>query len=181
MNRYWVIAWAALFVGCEGPALPHQPPKAEATIAEDAKPAATVADSAQPSATQAVEASRPPKTSIQFTHPITADELKDVFVKAFEAGDTEALDKLFYWGDSTPDQRKLTRRLYDRAGVSKVVQAEIETMPDSEPGAFEDYTIKSRQQLVVEHESPTSSITESWPFGEVDGKYYLGAWFLEED
>jgi hypothetical protein len=91
------------------------------------------------------------------------------------------LDKLFYWGESTPDHRKITRSLYDRAGVAKVVQADIETMPDGESGTYEDYTIKSRQQLVVEHESEISSITESWPIGEVNGKYYVGAWFPAGD
>lgn len=118
---------------------------------------------------------------MEFTHPKTADELKNIFVKAFEAGDTEALDKLFYWGDSTPDHRKITRGIYDRAGVAKVVLADIESIPDGEPGAYEDYTIKSREQLVVEHESETSSITESWPIGEVEGKYYVGAWFPADD
>jgi hypothetical protein len=114
-----------------------------------------------------------------FRHPTTAEELKDAFTNAFNAGDKETLVKIIYWGDSDPAQNKRTQTdLIDIAGIVRLIRVDLKARPDNAP--IRDYTINSGTLLEIEYEGERSNVTISWPVGEIEGKYYLGAWSAEE-
>jgi hypothetical protein len=109
----------------------------------------------------------------EFQHPTSADELKATFIQAFDAGDKETLEQLFFWGDLAPDGREATHSSMTKdAGVARIVRVDLESRPEP----VEDYTISSTTLFEIEYESRAASITISWPFAEVDGKFYFGAW-----
>lgn len=123
---------------------------------------------AQPSSPEVGDAS-------VFQHPTSADELKAVFIKAFDAGDKDTIEKLIFWGESTPEQRELTQSyIIDKAGIAKIVRVDLETLPENEP--VEDYTISTTTRFEIEYENETLNHTLDWPFAAIDGKYYFGAW-----
>ena len=46
--------------------------------------------------TPATDKPTKPQNKIDFTHPTTAEELKQTYLEAFNAGDTEAIEKMIY-------------------------------------------------------------------------------------
>ncbi len=117
-------------------------------------------------------------TRIDFTHPTTADELKETFTAAFNAGDTVAIEKMIYWGASTPKDKSITQSyIVTSAGKKRVLS--LQTRDVGEKYYIETrerFTIEGPQMLEIEHGDDSGSETFSWPFGEIEGKFYLGAW-----
>jgi hypothetical protein len=111
-----------------------------------------------------------------FQHPTSVDELRAAFIRAFDAGDKETLEKLILWGESTPEHRELTRMyIVDKAGVAKTVRVDLETLPEGE--LMEDFTISSSTLFEIEYGNETSNNTLRWPYAAIDGKFYFGAWY----
>lgn len=107
-------------------------------------------------------------------HPSTVKELKAAYTKAFDAGDKAALEELIYWGELTPEQRDVTRmHLVDGAGKSRIVQIDLETLPEGE--LMEDYTFSSATLFRIEFENEATNRAFRWPFMAIEGRYYLAA------
>jgi hypothetical protein len=107
-------------------------------------------------------------------HPASAEQLATSFAAAFAAGDHEMLEKLVYWGELTPELRQLTRtRLLDYAGNAKLHRCNLGVMTEGE--TVERYTLNSATHLSLEFETRAEDFDLTWPVGDVDGKYYLGA------
>lgn len=122
-----------------------------------------------------------PNKSTEFQHPTTAGELKTTFEAAFNAGDKETLEKLVYWGDSSEQHRIITRQqVIDDAGEARIVAIAIQTEPDAVDQPDYKWTISTTSQFEIEYEKRTSAVQFDWPFGEIDGKYFLGAWSPED-
>jgi hypothetical protein len=113
------------------------------------------------------------------SHPKSAEELKAAFIKAFESGDKAALEKLVYWGDTSEEQRKLTRAMMEDAGKAKIIDISVRTFTDEEPDS-DKWTLSSDTQFEIEYEKPTSGNVMGWAFGEINGNFYLGAWLGEQ-
>jgi hypothetical protein len=115
-------------------------------------------------------------SSIDFTHPTSLEELQKTFTAAFDAGDKASVEKMIYWGDSSDQNRNGTRSfLVNDAGKGRVVRIEIGEKTSDIYRPTYKWTLASDQLLEIEIDGGVSS-TFDWPFGEVDGKYYLGAW-----
>ncbi|MEX2307831.1 MAG: hypothetical protein WD738_09585 [Pirellulales bacterium] len=112
------------------------------------------------------------------SHPTSVEELQVAFTKAFDAGDKESLEKLIYWGDSTEEARKITRSsLVDDAGKKRILKLNVEARPGGLDRPDYKWTFGSQQVFRIEYGSDDSATHEFiWPFGEIEGKYYLGAW-----
>jgi hypothetical protein len=109
-----------------------------------------------------------------YQHPTSAEELKAVFEKAFAGGDKETLEKLIYWNGVSPERRRQTfTSLIDYAGA-QLLACELHEFSDGE--SLRDFTIESTTYFELEYETETAGHQMRWPYGEVEGKYYLGAW-----
>lgn len=145
------------------PPLPSHSEQVEAAVANE-RPASADTEAARPSAGAATE----------FQHPTSAEELKAVFAKAFTAGDKETLEKLFYWDGVPTERRQQTfTSLIDYAGA-RLLACDLHELADS--GSMPGFTIESATYLNIEYETETAGHEMRWPYGEVEGKYYLGAW-----
>lgn len=110
-----------------------------------------------------------------FEHPTSAEGLKAVFEKAFAARDKVTLESLFYWDDVQPDKRQQTfSSLIDYADRAQLLACELQSFADG--GSLPDFTIESATYFRIEFETESANHSIRWPYGEVEGKFYLGAW-----
>jgi hypothetical protein len=126
-------------------------------------------------------ASTPPSPDAD--HPTSPGALKIAFRDAYTLGQKDKLEKLIYWGDSTESNRALTRSsIVDGAGTMEVTGIRIETNLNAEEKPDYKWTFSPQHMFHVKLEN---SRTEewgaiSWPYGEIGGKYHLGAWDADQ-
>jgi hypothetical protein len=69
--------------------------------------------------------------------------------------------------------------MMEDAGKAKIVEVNARSFTD-EPTDAHTWTLPSDTEFEIEYETQTSGSVMGWPFGEMDGKFYLGAWVSEE-
>jgi hypothetical protein len=116
-------------------------------------------------------------------HPTSPVALKIAFRDAYTLGQKDKMVKLIYWGDSTEANRALTRAsIVDGAGTMEVTGIRIETKLDAEERPDYKWTFSPTHMfhLRLENSRTEEFGSISWPYGEIDGKYYLGAWDADQ-
>jgi hypothetical protein len=158
-----------LVVTNDGPPLPAALPPLPSTASTEATSQSTT-DEAAPVVAGAEKVAGPDAAH----HPVSAEELEAAFAAAFAAGDKVALEELVFWGELAPELRQLTHaRLLDYAGIAQLRRCNLAVKEPGEPGEL--YTLSSATHLSLEFETRAEFFDMTWPVGEVDGKYYLGA------
>lgn len=151
--------YGLLLIGCNGAA-----PESDRNAANSSTPKAA------------------PGRKIDFVHPTTRDELAKTFTAAFDAGDSESLERLMLWGDATEEQKRKSSAgwlLANLTGEYRVLETKI-LPPDHEEvsdvqgdGPGYSFALPLTEVLNVKYGDESTKITSSFRIGEKDGKYYI--------